>query len=56
MSDRSGEDDEAVLAEFVGIAEDLLPTLIPEVMNCLPDWPTIEGKDATANDDGEAEA
>ena len=53
---RSGEDDEAVLAEFVGIAEDLLPTLIPEVMNCLPDWPTIEGKDATANDDGEAEA
>jgi len=27
---------------FLQAAEDLLPRLIPEVMKCLPDWPTVE--------------
>ena len=40
---RSGQDDDAVVEEFLEIAEDLLPRLIPEVMHCLPDWPEIEG-------------
>ena len=39
---QSGEADDAVVSEFVEIAEDILPDLIPEVMRCLPDWPAIE--------------
>lgn len=38
----SGEPDDAVVSEFVEVAEDILPDLIPEVMRCLPDWPAIE--------------
>lgn len=40
----SGEEDDAVVEEFIDIAEDLLPRLLPEVMKCLPDWPEIESR------------
>ncbi|MCP4834669.1 MAG: hypothetical protein GY895_07865 [Phycisphaera sp.] len=40
---QDGEGSYAVFAEFVEIAEDLLPSLLPEIMHCLPDSPGIEG-------------
>ena len=40
---QSGDSDDAAVAEFVEIAEDLLPSLLPEIMRCLPDSPGIEG-------------
>lgn len=40
---RGGEGSYAVFAEFVEIAEDLLPRLLPEIMHCLPESPGIEG-------------
>ena len=40
---QDGEGSYAVFAEFVEIAEDLLPSLLPEIMRCLPDSPGIEG-------------
>lgn len=41
---RNGDDSDAVVQEFLEIAEDLLPELLPEVMKCLPDWPEIEAR------------
>ena len=38
----AGEGEEAVVEKFVRIAEDLMPELLPAVMECLPDWPEIE--------------
>ncbi len=38
----TGEPDDAVVRRFLEVAEDILPRLIPEVMKCLPDWPTVE--------------
>ena len=38
----SGEPDEAAVTRFLEIAEDILPRLIPQVMKCLPDWPSVE--------------
>lgn len=38
----TGESDDAAVERFAEIAEDILPRLIPEVMKCLPDWPTVE--------------
>jgi hypothetical protein len=38
----TGEPDDAVVQRFLQAAEDLLPRLIPEVMKCLPDWPSVE--------------
>ena len=52
---QSGDSDDAAVEEFLEISEDLIPRLLPEVMNCLPDWPTIEAQVETAGDDGEAE-
>ena len=40
---QSGDSDDAAVAEFVEIAEDLLPSLLPEIMRCLPDSPGIDG-------------
>ena len=40
---QDGEGSYAVFDEFVEIAEDLLPSLLPEIMRCLPDSPGIEG-------------
>ena len=38
----TGESDDAAVTRFVEIAEDILPRLIPQVMKCLPDWPSVE--------------
>lgn len=38
----TGEPDDAAVARFLEVAEDILPRLIPEVMKCLPDWPSVE--------------
>jgi hypothetical protein len=38
----AGEPDDAVVKRFIEAAEDMLPRLIPEVMKCLPDWPSVE--------------
>ena len=40
---QDGEGSDAVFAEFVEVVEDLLPSLLPEIMHCLPDSPGIEG-------------
>ncbi|MCP4833739.1 MAG: hypothetical protein GY895_03150, partial [Phycisphaera sp.] len=40
---QDGEGSDAVFAEFVEIAEDLLPSLLSEIMHCLPDSSGIEG-------------
>ena len=53
---QSGDSDDAAVEEFLEIAEDLIPRLLPEVMNCLPDWPSIEAQVETADADGEAKA
>lgn len=53
---QSGEPDDAVVDEFIDIAEDLIPRLLPEVMNCLPDWPSIETDAARAGAGEEIEA
>ena len=50
---KSGDPDDAVVSEFLEIAEDILPDLIPEVMRCLPDWPEMEAM--TRGEEGDAE-
>ena len=53
---KSGDSEDAAVEEFIDIAEDLVPRLLPEVMNCLPDWPSVETQVETGGDEGEAEA
>jgi hypothetical protein len=36
---------------FVELVEDLLDPLLPEIMNCLPDWPEVEAAAARSEAD-----
>ena len=46
MRDRikAGESDAAARIRFVEMVEEGMPYLLPEIMRCLPDWPSIESK------------
>ncbi|MCP4837131.1 MAG: exosortase-associated EpsI family protein [Phycisphaera sp.] len=39
---RPGESEAAVRIRFMDLVEEAMPQLLPEIMRCLPDWPTIE--------------
>jgi len=41
ITDRSQE---TLVPEFLEIVEDVLPSLIPELVQCLPDWVEVEAR------------
>ena len=47
----SGESEAAARIRFIDRVEEAMPHLLPEIMRCLPDWPTIEREQQTSDPD-----